>query len=125
MTVGEKIKMYRLAKGMTQQDVANVLGVSYQNISQYERGVRTPKMSMVRRIASALSVNAWDIAGVDPSVEVDVTDYVPLEEAFTKEKRRNELVANFNRLNIAGQLKAVDAVADLAEVPKYRKEGGE
>ena len=123
MTVGEKIKTFRVAKGMTQQDVANALGVSYQNISQYERGVRTPKMSMIRKIASVLSVNAWEIAGFDPSIEGD--DVVIPKLQVSEAVKRSELNAYFDKLNWTGQQKAVEVVADLVEVPKYRREGGE
>jgi transcriptional regulator with XRE-family HTH domain len=122
LTAGEKIRMFRVAKGMTQQDVAKAMGVSYQNISQYERGVRKPKMSMIRRIASALSVDALEIMGTDDVVIDDFPMEALPEDA---DEIRRDLNAHFDKLNMVGQLKAVDAVADLAEVPKYRKEGGE
>lgn len=66
LTIGEKIKEVRTARGMTQQEVADAIGIAYQNISQYERGVRTPKMDTLRKIAAVLSVDAWELAGWNP-----------------------------------------------------------
>jgi len=36
MNIGENIKRYRLAKGMTQEQLANIVGVSNQAVSKWE-----------------------------------------------------------------------------------------
>ena len=70
--VGQRIKAAREQAGLSQQDLAYKLGLnSYQSISQYERGVRTPKYDTLLRIADALgvSVNSLDDnIGLDRSV---------------------------------------------------------
>ena len=70
MTIGERIKKIREEKGMTQQQLADKIGFSYQNISQYERGLRTPKSSTARKIADALGVDMWQIIEFD-TLEID------------------------------------------------------
>ena len=52
--IGEKIKFYRSQKKMTQKELADKIGASYQQISQYERGQRKPKIETLRKIADAL-----------------------------------------------------------------------
>jgi repressor LexA len=64
MNLGERIREARLSKGLTIQDVANKLGVSYQNISQYERGIRNPKPATLQKIAAALGVPVSRLVGV-------------------------------------------------------------
>lgn len=59
MELGENIQKARKAAGMTQKELAEKLGVSAPNISQYERGTKTPKIETVKRIAHALGVY-WD-----------------------------------------------------------------
>ena len=56
MTVSEKIQEARSKAGLTQQQLADAIGTTTQNISQYERGVRNPKVETLRKIADALEV---------------------------------------------------------------------
>lgn len=56
MTTGERIKATRELVGMTQAELAEKLGVSYQSISQWERDVRKPKIKTIYRIAEAMNV---------------------------------------------------------------------
>lgn len=56
MTVGERIKEARKLARLTQQELADKVGISYQQLSQYERGVRNPKNETIKRIADALEV---------------------------------------------------------------------
>lgn len=54
--IGNKLAEARVAKGMSQTDVASKLNVTRQNISQYERGERIPKISTLENLATALNV---------------------------------------------------------------------
>lgn len=56
MTVGEKIKAIRKEKGLSQKEVAEKLGVSQANYSQYEICKRNAKIETLERIANALEV---------------------------------------------------------------------
>ena len=61
MTVGECIKAARKKAGMTQKELADKLGIPYQGISQYERGIRNPKIATVKKIAEALQVSPSEL----------------------------------------------------------------
>ena len=61
MTVGERIKAARKKAGMTQKELADKLGIPYQGISQYERGIRNPKIATVKKIAEALQVSPSEL----------------------------------------------------------------
>lgn len=54
MTVGQRIKKARTEAGMTQEELATILGIPYQSISQWERNQRNPKRENIQRIATAL-----------------------------------------------------------------------
>lgn len=56
MTVGDRIRNARKSVGVTQQELANRLGISYVGISQWENNSRNPKIETIRRIAKALGV---------------------------------------------------------------------
>ena len=56
MTVSEKIQEARSKAGLTQQQLADKLGVSQQYIGIYESGKRQPKIQTLQKIADALGV---------------------------------------------------------------------
>ncbi len=56
MNIGEQIKKYRLAAKMSQRELGEKLGLSQQQIAQYENGKRTPKIETLNNIAGALNV---------------------------------------------------------------------
>ena len=57
MTIGEKIKIIRKKNRLTQKELGDKLGVSYQMIAQYENGKRNPKIETVQKIADALDMS--------------------------------------------------------------------
>lgn len=56
LIVGERLRAARLAKGMRQADLAERVGVSFQQIQKYERGQNRISASRLLAIASALGV---------------------------------------------------------------------
>jgi transcriptional regulator with XRE-family HTH domain len=54
--LGHAIRTIRLERGLTLQAVADAAGVSLSLISQVERGLASPSISTLRRIAGALRV---------------------------------------------------------------------
>ena len=57
MTFGEKFKIEREKKGMTQQEVADALGINRRMITRYENGISFPRTKDAYRKIAAFS--AW------------------------------------------------------------------
>ena len=76
MTIGERIKAARKQTGMTQQELAEKLEISYVGVSQWESGRRTPKGSTLKRIAAALDVPLNYLTGSGMIPEQEVTDFI-------------------------------------------------
>lgn len=53
--IGENIRIYRERRKLTQQQLADKVGVSWEMISRYERAASSP-LSKIHRIADALDV---------------------------------------------------------------------
>lgn len=62
MNTGELIRKYRKEKKMTMKDLGEIVGVSEQAISQYERGLRKVSLEILIKISSALSVSVNDLS---------------------------------------------------------------
>lgn len=56
--VGQRIKMAREAKNLSQEDLAEMVELSPSHISVIERGVKTTKLDTFVAIANALEVSA-------------------------------------------------------------------
>ncbi|TDB41642.1 XRE family transcriptional regulator [Photorhabdus khanii] len=61
MSVGEKIRSLRLAKGMTILELATATGGDVGNISRLERGLQGYSDASLRKIAEALDVKLSDL----------------------------------------------------------------
>jgi transcriptional regulator with XRE-family HTH domain len=55
--IGEKIRKLRLTKGLSQKDLAKYVGVTYQQIQNYEKGKSKIPVDRLIRIAEALEVS--------------------------------------------------------------------
>lgn len=60
MGIGSYIKEMRRFMKMTQQELAEKACISPQQLSQYERGVRTPKSETVGKIAKAMGFSMME-----------------------------------------------------------------
>ena len=57
----ERLKNYRRAKAMTQQDLADQLGVSNKTVSRWESGGGYPDVPLLVPLARALGVTVDDL----------------------------------------------------------------
>ena len=70
---GEKLRELRKSKGLTQQQLATLIGVRNSVISFYELGERIPSPEIIKKLASALHVSADFLLGIEKKESVDVT----------------------------------------------------
>ncbi|MFZ5647963.1 MAG: helix-turn-helix domain-containing protein [Bacillota bacterium] len=54
----DKIKQLRLQMGISQSELARRIGYSHEFISQVERGIKTPSIKALQKIATGLGVPA-------------------------------------------------------------------
>lgn len=59
--VGEKIRIIRINKGITQEEAAFRSKLDYSYFNQIERGRRNPSIEAVSRIAKALGVSLKEL----------------------------------------------------------------
>jgi transcriptional regulator with XRE-family HTH domain len=69
--VGQRIRARRMAKGMSQTELGNLLGVTFQQVQKYEKGVNRVGAGRLVRVAEALDVSVsfffggTDVGGQD------------------------------------------------------------
>jgi transcriptional regulator with XRE-family HTH domain len=65
--VGRRIRVYRLTLGMSQTTLAKALGVSFQQIQKYEKGMNRVGAGRLTNIAKVLGVPVTTLLGADDS----------------------------------------------------------
>lgn len=76
VTTGERIKAARKQAGMTQQELAEKLEISYVGVSQWESGRRNPKESTLAKIADVLDVPLGYLTGSGFRGKAEIEDFV-------------------------------------------------
>lgn len=61
MGIGDNIRRYRHAAGLSQAELAEIIGKTRSAVSQYESNTTTPYMYVIEKIADALHVSTADI----------------------------------------------------------------
>ncbi|KAA9176965.1 LexA family transcriptional regulator [Enterococcus durans] len=72
--MGTQISLLRKKFGLTQEDLANKLGFSKQTISNWETGLKTPRMGAIQKIADLFNVSkSFIIEGIEelPSTSIE------------------------------------------------------
>ena len=64
MNFGERLKQARTQKGLSQQKVADLIGVTRGCYSNYEQGTREPSLEILKRICVTLEVSSDFLVGI-------------------------------------------------------------
>lgn len=114
MTVGERIKTYRLNRGWTQEELGKQLGVGKAAIQKYESGqVQNLKSTTIKTLCEIFNARPFDF------IFDDFAEDKP--EIIIHNSAYDELMKLLPKLNSAAYRKLIDYGSDLYEIPKYRK----
>lgn len=58
---GDFVRFKRSQRGMSQSDLADLMGNNFQNISRLERGLITPTLYWVQNLADAFGIKLSDL----------------------------------------------------------------
>lgn len=84
MDIGKQIKTLRLAKGVTQEELAEYLGVSFQAVSKWETDASTPDITLLPNIAVFFGITIDELFHIPNEKEFE-----RIENMFWHERRIN------------------------------------
>ena len=135
MTMGEKIKMQRKRKGLTQKQLADKINKGFSTVQKYELDIVTPPLSVVKKIASTLKISVFDLLSEpyyhdeDGSIQSkvpskEISDLFDKDSNIEYEKIRDEsrkqtLLNCYEKLNEQGKEQAYMYIYDLTLIDKY------
>ncbi|MDR0289081.1 MAG: helix-turn-helix domain-containing protein [Rickettsiales bacterium] len=101
MDFSERLKSLRVENGYTQKDLAKILGISYQGIQKYERGISHPRLGRLEELAILFDVSISYLIG-----ETDVRTPSKLSnvEIFSKRLKLLRLEAGYTQKELAQKL---------------------
>lgn len=71
-TLAEKIKLLRENRGMTQAELARILGLSRSGVNAWEMGLSIPSTQYVVALAKTFNVSADYLLGLDNTSTISV-----------------------------------------------------
>ena len=70
--LNQRIRILRQARGLSQVELARILGVTKQSVSNWENDNIQPSIEMLKKIAQTFGVSADYLLGLDDSEYIDV-----------------------------------------------------
>lgn len=104
--IGKSIKAARKAAGLTQKELAQKLGISFQSVAQWENDLRRPKFETIQKIADALGVDWMDFGFVTTHERAELA----------RQKHKNEQIRNKAIPAIVNLLTAIYGQCDLTTI---------
>jgi transcriptional regulator with XRE-family HTH domain len=71
--IGSVIRMRRVKLGLSQTDLGNALGVTFQQIQKYERGTNAVASTRIPDLCRALEITPNDLFGVSSRMDGDLS----------------------------------------------------
>ncbi len=78
VAVGARIRIRRRWLGLSQTQLANALGITFQQVQKYERGANRVSASMLVKIAAKLETTVAALVGEDGQAPVEAIIYAQL-----------------------------------------------
>ncbi len=86
LLIGENIKRIRRERGLTQEEVATHLGISFQSISKWERGDGYPDITMLPVLSYYFGISVDDLLGAGEIEKNDV--YNKINDDWSKNNKK-------------------------------------
>lgn len=90
-TIGKKIAQYRKDKGLTQDELAELLGVSPQAVSKWENDISCPDILLLPKLAELFDTTVDDLLRAAPKPE---TSLQPVESRKNLDDMLFKVVVN-------------------------------
>jgi transcriptional regulator with XRE-family HTH domain len=119
--IGQKIKAMRRARDLSQEALAEKIGVTFQQVQKYENGANRVSVSKLHAIAAALAVDVQALVG--DLLQTGKSNWQALERAaFTATPEGARLIDTFLALSPHQQRMSFGMMTALAECRRALKE---
>ena len=121
MKIGEKIRGIRIMKGLSQENVAEMLDMSLLAYGDIERGKKDVAYSRLEQIAEKLEVSVQDILSYGDRV-ANFFDQCSNTNVVGNGKQRNDIVNNYDNRELQHQIDKLNLENEKLKAEKERAE---
>jgi len=132
MEIGKKIKQLRLNKGVTQETLANTLGVTYQAVSRWENETTMPDISLLPQISVFFGVSIDELFEFTEESQYERIENMLNEKSILSdsefenakyflEKQLNREIENVNAIKLLAWLYAHRSKSSETQAVEYAK----
>lgn len=133
MNIGKKIKQLRYKAGLTQEQLAERLGISAQSVSKWENSITMPDITLLPSLTGALGITIDELFDLTTDQRLQrIEKRIDIEEEFPsdvfkeyEEFLKNQLEENKNKtkvLSLLAHLYHHRMESDARRVSKYARE---
>ena len=109
---GQKLREVRIAKGYTQQTLAEKLYVTRQTVSRWESGNRYPDLETLKKISVELEVSVDELLSIEPHPDEQ-------KEMTAEEEKTTDVFEKSKEKNIINRVMAVLYMIIIAGLTIY------
>lgn len=108
-SIGSRIRERRIVSGLSQKQLGDAIGMTFQQLQKYERGVNQISLFLLIEVAQVLNAPLTYFIGTD---KAEITK----DESNASVRLRVELIRNFLRIpQTAARKNIFDLIKTLAE----------
>ena len=107
MKFGDNLKIIRKNKKMSQEQLAEKVGVSRQSVSKWETGEAYPEMNNILELCKIFNCKINDIVHTDMSDISSLDEEIVMNVVKFNEKKQNEVRTLSNVISLIGKIGAI------------------
>lgn len=108
MLIGKRIRHRRISMGLSQKELGNHLGVSFQQIQKYEKGFNRVSTGYLLEIAQKLEVPmSFFYADIATKEDISTKENTSYHNQETYSEKEQALVKNFRELKAKNKSSSV------------------
>lgn len=125
MTIGERLKRLRTEKGLTQEEVGNILGITKAAVQKYENGTITNfRSDTIRKLCKLFGIAPAYFIFDDVENDYSSTNSEQLRGMIIKHfgERFVRFLDILDTLNEDGRQKIMAYIDDISQIEGYRRD---
>lgn len=131
MLLNQRLKLFRTSSGLTQQQVADVLGLDRSTYAYYESGKTTPDIKSVNKLLKIFNISYYELVDEPDPTAINVSDPSTESEEdnmhiYELSKAEKKLIVNFRVLSPNQQNDLLESISPEAfDGRKKRRKGSD
>lgn len=117
MNIGRNISYFRQQQGLTQQQLADALGINKMAISNYEKGKRQPNIETVKAICKALDISLMQFMAYSEGVELSAGHFQNSDLLTAAQKESIEAQIRYTAQRYYDACLCANAPCDRCDLP--------